>query len=184
MTHEVIIAGHGGQGVLYMGTLLARGGMLERKEVSWLPSYGAEQRGGTASCAVVISEEAVVSPVVYEATGAIVLNGPSLEKFGAHVRSGGVLVVNSSLAGEKVERDDLRVIALPANRLAEEAGEGRIANMVALGAFVAATGIVQMESLLEALRQSTSSRRQHLLAFNERALRLGEEWARRQAVAE
>ncbi len=176
MTHEVIMAGHGGQGVLYMGTLLARAGMLEGKEVSWLPSYGAEQRGGTANCAVVIGDEAVVSPVVYEATGAVVMNGPSLEKFAPHVRPGGVLVVNTSLAPERVERGDLRVVALPANRLAEETGDGRSANMVALGAFAAATGIVRMDNLLEALRQATPARRRHLLAGNERALRRGEEW--------
>ena len=139
---EILIAGFGGQGVMSMGQLIAYAGMTEGKFVSWLPSYGPEQRGGTANCAVVVSEEQVGSPLVSRPTTAIVLNNPSYEKFEPMVRAGGLLVVNSSLISKMSARTDIRVLNIDATDKANELGNPKIANMVLLGAFLEETGIL------------------------------------------
>lgn len=178
MVHEVLMAGFGGQGVMSMGSLLAYAGMLEGKQVSWLPSYGPEMRGGTANCHVVISDEPVASPLVTEPTAAILLNRPSLDRFEKTVRPGGLLIYNSSLVDRVPERTDIRVVAIPANQVAEELGSARVANMVCLGAFRALTEAVSFSSLMDSLRKALPVHRHDLIPVNEAALRRGEELAR------
>jgi len=169
-THEVVMAGFGGQGVMLIGQLLAYAGMTEGKQVTWLPSYGPEMRGGTANCTVVVSEGPVASPVVSRPSVALVLNGPSLDRFEPVVREGGLLIVNTSLSHRPVERTDLRVIEVPATAIADELGDGRVANMVMLGALLEATGVVRSQSIVQSLRQVLPERRHALIPLNEQAL--------------
>lgn len=175
MIEEIIIAGFGGQGVMSMGQLLAYAGMREGKGVSWLPSYGPEQRGGTANCAVVISDEKVGSPVVTRPSTAIVLNNPSFDKFEPRVRSGGLLIVNTSLVERVSKRNDIRVIGLDATDLANELGNPRVANMILLGAFLTEKSIVSLESVGQSLPKILSKNKEHLLELNRLALNKGAE---------
>ncbi|MGI9950763.1 2-oxoacid:acceptor oxidoreductase family protein [Moorellaceae bacterium AZ2] len=173
MTHEVIIAGFGGQGVMLIGELLAYAGMLEGKNVSWMPSYGPEMRGGTANCSVLVSDREVGSPVVAEPTAIIAMNGPSLDKFEGSVRPGGLIVVNRSLVHRQVKREDVKVLEVPANDVAVKVGDSRVANMVALGAFLGATRCVCKASIVQALRHMLTGHRQDLVPLNEKALNRG-----------
>ena len=175
MVHEVLMAGFGGQGVMAMGSLLAYAGMLEGKQVSWLPSYGPEMRGGTANCHVVISDDPVACPLVTEPTAAILLNRPSLDRFENAVRPGGILIYNSSLIDRAPARTDIRVVPIPANQVAEELGSGRVANMVCLGAFLALTRAVSPAAVSESLRKAFPPHRHDLIPVNEAALRRGRE---------
>jgi 2-oxoglutarate ferredoxin oxidoreductase subunit gamma len=176
--HEVIMAGFGGQGVMAMGTLLTYAGMLEGKYVSWMPSYGPEMRGGTANCSVVLSPEPIASPLVTEPTAVIAMNLPSLAKFERWLVPGGVLVVNASMVNRRPGREDLRVIMVPANEIAGELGSDRVANMVALGAYVAAAQPVSAESVVESLKRALPPHRHNLIPLNRRALELGAGYAR------
>lgn len=178
MMEEILIAGFGGQGVMVMGTLLTYAGMLEGKKVSWLPSYGPEMRGGTANCSVVIADAAVGSPVVTEPTSLIVMNRPSLEKFESWVKPGGLLLYNSSLIDLTPSRKDLRIVAVPANAVADELGNSRVANMVALGAYLGATSVVRLESVVESLKKVIPPRRHDLIPLNRAALERGLEYGR------
>lgn len=170
---EILIAGFGGQGVMSMGQLIAYAGMNEGKYVSWLPSYGPEQRGGTANCAVVVSGEQVGSPLVSQPTTAIVLNNPSFEKFEPTVRPGGLLIVNASLISKLSERTDINVMNIRATEIANELGNPKIANMILLGAFLEITGILSDDSILEALKKVLSPEKHSLLDINKRALERG-----------
>jgi 2-oxoglutarate ferredoxin oxidoreductase subunit gamma len=149
---EIIFAGFGGQGILSMGKFLAYAGMAAKLNVTWLPSYGAEMRGGTANCSVILTEDSIGSPVVTMADTIVVMNRPSLDKFESSLKPKGVLIVDSDFIDRNLERQDIEVIAIPAQTLAEEIGDRRIANMILLGALVKKTGIVSNEILLEALR--------------------------------
>jgi len=173
MLEEIIIAGFGGQGVMSMGQLIAYAGMLEGKGVSWLPSYGPEQRGGTANCAVVVSDEPVGSPLVTKPSTAIVLNNPSFDKFEPRVRSGGLLILNSSLVVRTSERKDIQTIEISATDLANDLGNSRVANMILLGAFLERTKIVSEEAILESLKKVLSAEKHHLIEINEQALKKG-----------
>lgn len=173
MLEEIIIAGFGGQGVMSMGQLIAYAGMLEGKDVSWLPSYGPEQRGGTANCAVVVSNEPVGSPLVTTPSTAIVLNNPSFDKFEPRVRPGGLLIVNSSLVVRNSERKDIKIIELTATDIANDLRNSRVANMILLGAFLESTRIVSPESVLESLKKVLSADKHHLLEINKQALQKG-----------
>jgi len=173
MEEKLIIAGFGGQGVMAMGQLLTYSGMIEDKNVSWLPSYGPEMRGGTANCNVTISTEPVGSPVVVEATTAVVLNLPSLDKFESSVIPGGNLLINSSLIARKAQRDDLNVYYIPANDIAMEVGSLRAANMVLLGALIEITGVIKEESVVEAFGKVFGETKAHLLPMNMEALKRG-----------
>ncbi|CEG29761.1 2-oxoacid:acceptor oxidoreductase family protein [Bacillus sp. B-jedd] len=175
MLEEIIIAGFGGQGVMSMGQLIAYAGLHEGKNVSWLPSYGPEQRGGTANCAVVVSDEPIGSPLVSAPSAAIVLNIPSFEKFEPKVRAGGLLLTNSSLIGKKSQRTDLTAIEINATAMANELGNGKVANMILLGAFIKATGILSPESVLSSLQQVLSPDKHYLLEMNRLALNKGAE---------
>ena len=155
LNEKVICAGFGGQGVMLMGQLISYAGMLEGKEVSWLPSYGPEMRGGTANCSVMVSERPIGSPVITDdATVAIVMNLPSLDKFQPDVHAGGKLIINSSLIEKKASRSDIHAYYIPANEIANELGNARVANMVMLGAFLELTKTVSVESVLKALAKT------------------------------
>lgn len=173
MTEQVIIAGFGGQGVLLAGQLLAYAGLMEQKNVSWLPSYGPEMRGGTANCCVIVSDEEVGSPVVTEADTVIVMNRPSLDKYERFLKKGGLLIVNSTLIDKKAARSDIDVVYVPANELAEQAGSVKAANMVALGAYLEKTHAVEKENLIRALEKVMGEGKRKLIPLNEKALELG-----------
>jgi len=173
--HEVIVAGFGGQGVLLLGQVLAYAGMVEGKEVSWLPSYGPEMRGGTANCTVVLSDTEIGSPVVSQPSCVIALNLPSMEKFEPMLKPGGRLIINTSLIDKKAERADIEVVEVPATEIANELGSGRVANMVALGAFVQQTKAVDFTTLEEALKKVLPQRRHELIPLNLQAIQRGAE---------
>lgn len=175
MLEELIISGFGGQGVMVMGQLLSYSGLLEGKNVSWIPSYGPEMRGGTANCSVVISTDPIASPIVSEPLSVIVMNKPSLDKFEPALRPGGVLVYNSSLIDRMPTRSDVRVIAVPANDIAVELGSDRVANMCALGAYLGATRVVSMDSVAKSLKEVLPARRHDLIPLNIKALETGME---------
>jgi 2-oxoglutarate ferredoxin oxidoreductase subunit gamma len=173
MLEEIIIAGFGGQGVMSMGQLIAYAGMLEGKGVSWLPSYGPEQRGGTANCAVVVSDEPVGSPLVSNPSTAIVLNNPSFEKFEPRVQPGGLLIINSSLVTRVSERSDIEIIEITANDIAADLGNARVANMILLGALIEITSVVSVDSCIESLKKVLSEDKHHLIEVNKQALSKG-----------
>lgn len=170
---DIIIAGFGGQGVLVLGQMITYAGMIEDKAVSWFPSYGPEQRGGTCNCSVVVSKEEIGSPLVTVPTAAIVMNGPSFDRFEPQVGQGGLLIYNSSLISQKSMREDIQVIAVPANEIAEELGNARVANMVLLGTFLQATNLVKNESVEKALKAVLSERHHDLIPLNMQALDRG-----------
>lgn len=177
MAHQdIIFAGFGGQGILSMGKFLAYAGMEENLNVSWLPSYGPEMRGGTANCSVIISDDNIGSPVVYDATTVVVMNRPSLDKFENSIVKGGLLIIDSNLVNREPERTDIEVIKIPAQKVAEEVGSKKIANMVLLGALVERTKIVSMESLLKALKEHG---KEQFYEMNKKALEKGAEYARK-----
>ena len=159
MERSVIFAGFGGQGLLFAGQILAQAAMDEGREVLWIPSYGPEMRGGTASCTVIISEEQVGSPVVYRADVAVVLNPPSHAKFARTVAPNGVLVTNSTLVDARSDRDDISEIALPLSELAAVAGDPRLVSVVALGVVAARTGMVLPTSVHRALVEIVGRKR-------------------------
>ncbi len=173
MEEQIIIAGFGGQGVLLMGQLLAQAAMDDGKNVSWMPSYGPEMRGGTANCAVVINDEPVGSPVVTEPSTAVIMNRPSLDTFQGIVIPGGALLYNSSLIDVKPNRTDVKIIEVPCNDIALQLGNSRVANMVMLGAYVKLTGIVTFDGVEEALRHKLGPSKEHLMPLNRKALEMG-----------
>ncbi len=176
MQHEIIIAGFGGQGILSAGRLLAYAGMLENKNVSWLPSYGPEMRGGTANCHVIISDEAVGSPILNSCTSLIVMNGPSLEKFENMVVPGGIIITDKSLVPEGPQRKDVDVFEVPATQMASDMGNLTFANIILLGKLVAATGMVSVESFETALYKVLPEKYHHLIPNEMEAFRKGMEY--------
>ncbi|TYO95602.1 2-oxoacid:acceptor oxidoreductase family protein [Desulfallas thermosapovorans] len=181
MFEGILIAGFGGQGVLSTGQLLAYAGMIEDKHVAWIPSYGPEMRGGTANCGITISTEPISSPVVSEPTVLIAMNRPSLEKFEPTVVPGGLILVNSSLIDIKTQRTDVRTVYVPANDMAEELGNGKVANNIILGALLELTGVVSNEGVLESLKKVLPPKHHNLIPLNGEALEKGRELARGQA---
>ena len=179
MQERIVIAGFGGQGVMSMGQLLTYAGMIENKNVSWLPSYGPEMRGGTANCNVMVSDEPIGSPVVTEATAAIVMNKPSLDKFEDDVVEGGNLLINSSLIDRKSERKDVNAYYISANELAGELGNDKVANMIMLGAYLELTKAVKIDSILEAFKKVFGENKAHLVPLNKQALEKGAEAIRK-----
>ncbi|MDL2236507.1 2-oxoacid:acceptor oxidoreductase family protein [Christensenellaceae bacterium OttesenSCG-928-K19] len=180
MTEQIICAGFGGQGVLLAGQILAYAGLEEGKNVSWLPSYGPEMRGGTANCNVVVSDEEVASPVVVEADCAIVMNRPSMEMFEQAVKPGGLLIMNSDLIEVEPSRDDIRVLRIPANSLAEQAGSVKAANMVVLGVYNACANIVDNKTIIKCLEKLMGEKKKHLIPLNEKAIDMGSGEAKKQ----
>lgn len=173
MLEQNLFAGFGGQGMLTIGQFLAQAGMSEGKFVSWLPSYGPEMRGGTANCSVCISDKDIASPVITSASCVIAMNRPSLDKFEKTVRPGGVLIINSSLIDVKSARDDISVYYVPANEIAEQLGSSQVANVVILGAYLALTNAVSMDSVLDCIAGKLGKKKAHLVEVNEKALAAG-----------
>jgi 2-oxoglutarate ferredoxin oxidoreductase subunit gamma len=173
MKTELIIAGFGGQGVLFAGKVLAYAAMLAGLEVTWLPSYGPQMRGGTANCTVVISTQPIRSPLVRNPANGIVLNRPSLTTFEPALSGGGVLVINETLIKQDASRKDIRAIKIRATGLAEGLGNIRLANIVALGAFVGATHVVEEMHIIAALNKLILESRAELRVLNERAFQAG-----------
>jgi 2-oxoglutarate ferredoxin oxidoreductase subunit gamma len=173
MQTEIVIAGFGGQGVLFAGQVLAYAGMDSGKMVTWIPSYGPEMRGGTANCTVIISDEEIGSPLVLNPSAVIVLNLPSAEKYEPLVARGGVLIGNSSLINRPFERQDIVGIQLPANEIAEEIGDRRLMNMVTVGALLAVLPVLPVETIIQALENHLPERHKKLLPSNVRALEAG-----------
>ena len=181
MTMEFQLAGFGGQGIMVMGQVMCYAGLeKEDKHVSWFPSYGAEMRGGTANCAVVVSDDEIGSPVIGKPDAIVVMNNPSLLKFEKDVKPGGYLFVNSTLVDRKPTRDDIKIINVPANEIANDLGNARVANMVMLGALVEKTKIVKPESVKEALKDHLPERHHRLLPMNYEALDKGAAIAKEQ----
>lgn len=173
VSQELIFAGFGGQGILSMGKFLAYAGMDADLNVSWLPSYGPEMRGGTANCSVILTNESIGSPIVTKADTLIVMNRPSLDKFEEIVRSGGLIVMDSDLVDRMPVRNDLEIIAIPAQTVAEEMGSKKIANMILLGALVKKTGIVSANQLLDALK---AHGKENFFDINKEAIEKGMEF--------
>ena len=170
---EIIIAGFGGQGILSAGRLLAYAGMLENKNVSWLPSYGPEMRGGTANCHVIISDEPVGSPILNSATTLIVMNGPSLVKFDDIVADKGVIITDSTLVENKTKRTDVEVFEIPATRMATDMGNVTYANIILLGKLIEKTKIVSKENFELALKKVLPPKYHYLIPEEMKALEAG-----------
>ena len=173
MTNEIIISGFGGQGVMAIGKTLTEAGMKEGKEVSWLPSYGPEMRGGTANCSVVLSDESIVSPIVLEPTELIAMNLPSLLKFESLVKPGGTIFVNSSVVDKKVERTDVKAVYVDCIKIADELGNSKVANMVMLGAYIEAMKNLSTDTIKEMLVHMFTGPKAKLVDLNIEALKRG-----------
>jgi 2-oxoglutarate ferredoxin oxidoreductase subunit gamma len=174
MQQSVILAGFGGQGLLFAGQVLAQAALGEGREVSWMPSYGPEMRGGTASCTVIVSDRLIGSPIVDAADVVIALNPPSLARFEPIVALGGLLIVNASLIDQEPGRTDIELAGIPCSALARAAGDDRLISVVALGAILARRQIVDPESLRAALIEVVGQKRPALIAANLAALASGE----------
>jgi 2-oxoglutarate ferredoxin oxidoreductase subunit gamma len=183
MQKEIIIAGFGGQGVLFAGQVIAYAAMDNGKEVTWIPSYGPEMRGGTANCTVVIADEEIGSPLVENPPYAIALNLPSFDKYESLMRPGGALIVNQSMVDRTAKRKDITTIFIPANEIAEKIGDKRLTNMITVGALSAAMPDISLEALEAALKAHLPARHQHLLPKNYEALKQGYDIAKEQMKA-
>jgi len=177
MTHEALFAGFGGQGVLSMGMTLGYAGVVEGKEISWMPSYGPEMRGGTANCIVIVSDRRISSPIVSTFDTVVALNQPSLDKFERAVRPGGLLIYDSTNIITPPTRTDISVVGIPASEEAAKMKNSRVMNMIVLGAVLGRTHVVEMESVMSALKKVLPERYHHLLPLNEQAIRRGMELA-------
>ena len=173
MTEEIIFAGFGGQGVLSMGQTLAYSAMGEGKNVSWMPSYGPEMRGGTANCITIVSDEQISSPIVSKFDTAVILNQPSMEKFESQVQQNGVIIYESTNILKASERKDIEIYPIPAAEEANKLNNTKIANMVLLGAYLERKPIVSINSIIEALKKVLPERYHNLLAVNRQALEVG-----------
>ncbi len=171
MQTEIIISGFGGQGVLFAGQLLSYAAMDQGLEVTWIPSYGPEMRGGTANCTVIISDEEIGSPLVRNPKAVVAMNRPSLDKYDPLVKPGGLLIINSSIIDKDSERKDIQVVRVPGNEIAEKIGDRRMTNMVILGALLANLPILPLEALEKALAEHLPERHHKLLPLNYQALR-------------
>ncbi|MFZ7102647.1 MAG: 2-oxoacid:acceptor oxidoreductase family protein [Peptococcaceae bacterium] len=176
MMDKILLAGFGGQGVMFIGKIFAVSGMISNLNVCWIPSYGPEMRGGTANCSVIFSDEEIHSPVVNEADGGIVLNQPSYEKFLPKIKSGGVLVVNSSLVDTDTARDDVTVIRVPATEAANELGNAGIANMVCLGALLPHLKLTDYKKVEKAMHEVVGAKKPELVELNLKAIKRGMEY--------
>ena len=175
MTTQILIAGFGGQGILFAGKFLANKGLLEGRQLSWLPSYGPEMRGGTANCSVVLSDEPVGSPIVNKPDVLIVMNLPSLDKYEDAVVPGGTIFVDSTLIGRKVTRTDVRVFYLPATQLAQQNGIATLANMIMVGKVLKECDFTGFDNIEDAVRTVVSAKHADLFDVNLKALKLGYE---------
>ncbi len=182
MQKEIIIAGFGGQGVLFAGQVLAYAAMDAGKEVTWIPSYGPEMRGGTANCTVIIADEEIGSPLVKNPQFSIALNLPSFDKYEDILAPGGTLIINRSMVDRTARRTDINAVLVPCNEIAEEIGDKKLLNMVAVGALLCALPEISLKDIEKALEGHLPSRHKHLLPKNYEALKRGFEAALAPAV--
>ena len=173
MTKQILIAGFGGQGILFSGKFLAYHGLLKGKEVSWLPSYGPEMRGGTANCSIIVSDAPVGSPIVSNPDILIAMNLPSLDKYESETVAGGQIFVDSSLIERKVNRTDVDVYYIPATKLASDAGLTGLANMIMIGHMMKKSGLIAPEEVDDAMHKVVSAKKQNLFDLNKKAVQLG-----------
>lgn len=175
---KFVFAGFGGQGVLFIGKVTAQAAMLAQKQVTWIPSYGPEMRGGTANCSVIVSEQKIGSPTVAQPDIAVVMNVASYQKYFNLVAPGGILFVNSSIIPEQTGRDDIRIVRVPVNEIAHELGNDKVANIIMLGAMQALAPVVPEEAMDQALLE-LAGKKPELAELNTRALKTGKEYARK-----
>lgn len=173
MTHDILLAGFGGQGILFAGKILAYSGLMDEKEVSWLPSYGPEMRGGTCNCSVCISDDPIGSPLVLEPSILIVMNTPSMEKFAGSVKPGGVIISDSTMVDVKTDRTDVKAFYIPATQLAQDNDLAGGSNIILLGKLFRETGIVSFETFKKAVEKVVPAKKAALAANNLRALQIG-----------
>lgn len=173
LTHSILLAGFGGQGILFTGKVIAYAGLVDEHEVSWLPSYGPEMRGGTANCSVTISDEPIGSPLIINPTALVAMNLPSLDKFIGNVVPGGVAVIDSTLIDKKVERTDIKAFYVPATGLADEKKLSGLANMIILGKLLKEVKFAEYDSVIAGLKKSVPARKAHLVEPNIKAISLG-----------
>ena len=172
-TNRILIAGFGGQGVLFAGKFLAYKGLCEGRQLSWLPSYGPEMRGGTANCSVILSDEPIGSPIITTPDILIAMNLPSLDKYEAATVPGGCIYVDSTLIGRQVQRDDVKVFYVPATQLASDNGLTTLANMIIVGKVIRESGVCDWNGIEDALKKVVSARHADLLGANLKALEMG-----------
>ena len=177
MNKQILIAGFGGQGILFSGKFLAYEGLIDGKEVSWLPSYGPEMRGGTANCSIILSDTKIGSPIVDQPDILIAMNAPSFDKYINDVRPGGKVFVDSSLIEKKSERDDVDVHYIPATKLASEKELPGLANMIMLGIMIKHTDIIPYENIDKAMQKVVPAKKQNLFELNKKAIQLGYDFA-------
>lgn len=182
MTEELIISGFGGQGVLSMGMALAYAGMIENKEISWMPSYGPEMRGGTANCITIISDKKISSPIISGFDSAIILNQPSMEKFETKVKAGGMIIYESTNILVPSKRKDIEIIGIPAVEEALKLESLKVLNMIMLGAYLERKPVVRIESVMQALTEVLPERYHHMLDINQRAMEKGAELAEEKLI--
>ena len=176
MEYQIVIAGFGGQGLLFAGKVLAYAALTEQRELSWLPSYGPEMRGGTANCNVIISDSPVGSPIVQKPNVLMVMNTPSLDKYEKSVAPGGKIFVDSTLISRKVEREDVEVFYIPATKMASDMGMPTLANMILLGAIVKATGCITDAGMLAGLIKIIPAKKANLLDANLKCIQAGKDF--------
>ena len=172
-TKQILVSGFGGQGILFAGKFLAYKGLIEEKQVSWLPSYGPEMRGGTASCSIIISDEPVGSPIVSNPDVLVAMNLPSLDKYEDSVVPGGIIFADSTLIDRKVQRDDVTVYYIPATALASEKGLGNLANMIMVGKLLDVLGEYSEEAVKAALGKVVSAKKANMFDMNLNAMKIG-----------
>ena len=173
MTHEILLAGFGGQGILFSGKFLAYDGLLEEREVSWLPSYGPEMRGGTCNCSIILSDTKIGSPIVSNPNVLVAMNLPSLDKFESTAVPGAKIFVDSSLIDRKVERDDVDVYYIPATKLASDENLPGLANMIMIGHVIAKAGVIPYENVESTMKKLVPANIQNLIELNIKAVELG-----------
>lgn len=183
MLEEIIMAGFGGQGVLSMGQTLAYAAMIENKEISWMPSYGPEMRGGTANCITIISDDPISSPIISKYDTGIILNQPSMEKFENMIKPGGLIIYETATVTIPPTRTDVEVVGISAAENAVKLNNSKVLNMILLGAYLEKRPIIKMESIIDALRKVLPERYHHMLKLNKEALELGQELASKQFAA-
>ena len=180
MKEEIIIAGFGGQGVLSMGKILAYSGLMQGQEVTWMPAYGPEQRGGTANVTVILSDERISSPVLNTYDTVVVLNQPSMDKFESKVKPGGTLIYDGNGMSRYPERKDINIYRIDATEYALENNSAKVMNMIILGGLLKIRPIVKIENVLKGLKKSLPERHHHLIPVNEKALETGAELIRKE----
>ncbi|MCX6170840.1 MAG: 2-oxoacid:acceptor oxidoreductase family protein [Ignavibacteriales bacterium] len=183
MQEEMIIAGFGGQGVLSMGQILCYSGVMENKEVSWMPSYGPEMRGGTANCIAIISDTKISSPILTKFDTVIALNQPSLDKFESAVKPGGLLIYEASTILNPPTRKDIDIIPIEAANEATKLKNSKVMNMIVLGAFLYKKPIIKMDNIIEGIKKVLPERYHHLIPLNKQAIEKGKELAQNVGVS-